>query len=352
MKGIILHGGAGTRLRPITHTGPKQLIPIANKPMSQYALEYLIKSGIKDIGIILGEIQPDKVVDYYGDGTKFGCRIKYINQGKPLGIAHAIYLAKEFVGDDKFVVVLGDNLIGYDISKISKKFEESDYDAFILLAETSHPKDFGVAKFSENGELLALIEKPKDPPSNYAITGIYFFAPIVFQHIEKLKPSWRGELEITEAIQSMLDSSGRVGYEIIKGWWKDTGTVEDILDANRLILDMIDNNMEQRNIKGKVNIGKNVRISEDSVIRGPAVIGDNVSIEGGAFIGPYTSIGENVTIKHASIENSIIMKDSIIEAEINIVDSLIGEKSKILSSTNRKPSGKKLILGENSIAYL
>jgi glucose-1-phosphate thymidylyltransferase len=352
MKGIILHGGAGTRLRPITHTGPKQLIPIGNKPMSQYALEYLLSSGIRDIAIILGDIYPEKVKDYYGDGSSFNCKITYIDQGKPLGIAHAIYLAKDFVDKDKFVVILGDNLIGDTISTFTKKFENSDYDAYLLFSETSHPWDFGVARFSDDGRLIGLIEKPKQPPSTYAITGIYYFNERIFDHIKNLKPSWRGELEITEAIQSLMDSGGKIGYDIIKGWWKDTGTVEDILAANMLVLDKIEKNMEQRNVQGKVFLGKNVKISEDSKIRGPAIIGDNTDIIEGAFIGPYSSIGENCKIKGTSIENSIVMRNSVIETENMIVDSIIGEGSTILNANSLKPKGLRLIIGENSRMHL
>jgi glucose-1-phosphate thymidylyltransferase len=352
MKGIILHGGAGTRLRPITHTGPKQLIPIGNKPMSQYTLEYLTNSGIYDIAIILGDIYPEKVKEYYGDGSKFNCNITYINQGKPLGIAHAIYLVKDFVKNDKFVVVLGDNLIGEGIEKFTKKFEQSNYDAYLLLSETSHPWDFGVAKFSEDGKLIGLIEKPKNPPSNLAITGIYYFNGKIFEHIKNLKPSWRGELEITEAIQSLMDSGGKIGYDIIKGWWKDTGTVEDILAANRLVLDSIKENIEKNNIQGKVVLGKNVKISDDSIIRGPVIIGDNTIIEDEAYIGPYTSIGENCVIKKASIESSIVFKNSIIETDNMIIDSIIGEGSRLLNANSIKPKGLRLIIGENSKLYI
>ncbi len=352
MKGIILHGGAGTRLRPITHTGPKQLIPIANKPMSQYALEYLTDSGIRDIAIILGNIFPEKVREYYGDGSRFNCNINYIEQGEPLGIAHAVSLAKDFVGDEKFTVVLGDNLIGGDIKEFTFKFENSDYDAFLLLSETTHPKDFGIARFSEDGKLVELIEKPKEPPSNYAITGIYYFNDKIFDHIEKLKPSRRGELEITEAIQSLINSGANVGYSIIDTWWKDTGTVNDILAANRLVLDRTDHSTESSNIQGKVMIGKNSRISDDSMIRGPVAIGNGVVIEDGAFIGPYSSIGDNCVIRKASIENSIVMKNSYIDSDNTIVDSIMGENTKIMSVDNIKPKGKRMMIGENSIIYI
>jgi len=348
MRGVILHGGAGTRLRPITHNGPKQLIPIANKPMSQYALEYLVDSGIRDIAIILGDLYPQKVKDYYGDGTKFGCRIEYIEQGKPLGIAHAISLTRDFVDGDRFVVVLGDNLISDSIERFAKDFNGSDLDAFLLLSHTSHPQDFGIARTSDEGKIIELVEKPINPPSDLAVTGIYFFSPVIYDHINRLKPSKRGEYEITEAIQSLINDGRNVGYDIITGWWKDTGTVDDILAANRLVLDSINSSTERINIQGKVILGNNVKISDDSKVRGPAIIGDNVEILQNAFIGPYTSIGDNCKIEKVSIENSIIMKNSTIDTENVIVDSIIGEGSQIMSANSLKPKGMRLVIGENS----
>jgi len=344
----MLHGGKGTRLRPITHNGPKQLIPVANKPVSQYALEYLVDSGITDIAIILGDIYPQKVKDYYGDGSKFGCRVEYIEQGRPLGIAHAVSLTRDFVNGDRFAVVLGDNLVGESIRKYAQKFNGSDLDALLLLTRTSHPQDFGVARISNEGKIVELIEKPENPPSDLAVAGIYFFTPRIYEHIDKLKPSKRGEYEITEAIQSLINSGGNVGYGTIKGWWKDTGSVDDILAANRLVLDSIDGSTERINIQGKVILGNNVRISDDSKVRGPAIIGDNVEILENAFIGPYTSIGDNCKIKKASIENSIIMKNSTIDTENTIVDSIIGEGSQIMNANSIKPRGMRLVIGENS----
>jgi len=352
MKGVILHGGAGTRLRPITHNGPKQLIPIANKPMSQYALEYLVDSGIRDIAIILGDLYPQKVKDYYGDGSKFGCRIEYIEQGKPLGIAHAVSLTRDFVDGDRFIVVLGDNLISDNIERFAKNFDSSDYDAFLLLSHTSHPQDFGVARTSDEGKIVELIEKPIKPPSDLAVTGIYFFSPQIYDHISKLNPSKRGEYEITEAIQSLINAGGDVGYDIITGWWKDTGTVDDILAANRLLLERIEHNMDDKNMQGKISIGKNTKISDDSLIRGPAVIGNNVIIDDKAYIGPFTSIGDNSIIRRASVENSIVMKNSVLDTDNIIVDSIIGENTKVMNSINLKPVGKRMIVGENSIIYM
>jgi glucose-1-phosphate thymidylyltransferase len=357
MKGIILHGGHGTRLRPLTHTGPKQLIPIANKPISQYALEDLRDSGIKDISIILGDICPEKVKEYYNNGSNFGVKISYIHQDKPKGIAHAISLCEEFVDQDKFVVYLGDNLLKGGINNFVEKFERSNFDAMILLCEVKDPQRFGVAEFDEKGSLIKLIEKPKIPPSNYALTGIYFFTPIIFDMIKQLKPSWRGELEITEAIQMLIDKGYNVGYDFVKIWWKDTGTPEDILDANRLVLDelipKVEGSIEDDScIQGRVSIGKGSLVKKGSLIRGPAIIGENSIIESGVYIGPYTSIGNNVIVKRSEIENSIIMDNCIIDVNERIVDSLIGPYSNISSNANARPKGRRFILGEKSIVDL
>jgi glucose-1-phosphate thymidylyltransferase len=215
MKGIILHGGHGTRLRPLTHTGPKQLIPIANKPISQYALENLRDSGITDIAIVLGDIYPEKVKGYYGDGSKFGVKITYVHQDQPRGIAHAVELCEEFVGGEPFVVYLGDNLLKGGIAKIVESFEVADFNAMVLLCKVKNPESFGVAKFDSSGKLVQLIEKPKQPQSNYALTGIYFFRPVIFDAIRQLKPSGRGELEITEAIQLLLEKSPPVHHQFV-----------------------------------------------------------------------------------------------------------------------------------------
>ncbi|ADI32011.1 glucose-1-phosphate thymidylyltransferase [Staphylothermus hellenicus] len=340
MKGVILHGGAGTRLRPFTFTGPKQLIPVANKPVSQYVLEDLTNSGIKDIAIVLGNIYPELVVKYYGDGSRFGCRITYINQGKPLGIAHAVGLAEEFVGNDRFVVYLGDNLLQHGIKKYVKRFEKGDLDALILLKEVEDPRRFGVAEFDENGNLVRLVEKPKIPPSNYALLGVYFFTPVIFDMIKRLKPSWRGEYEITDAIQMLIDNGYKVGYEIVKGWWFDTGKASDILTVNAVILDErvrreIKGDIINSKIEGRVRIGKGTRII-DSVVRGPAVIGEGCVIRN-SFIGPYTSIGNNVEISGSSIEYCIILDDAVIKDIDRIEESLIGKKAKVIKSPgNRK----------------
>jgi len=351
MKGIILHGGHGTRLRPLTHTGPKQLIPVANKPISQYVLEDLRNSGIRDIAIILGDVLPEKVKAHYENGSKFGVNITYICQEKPAGIAQAVSLAEDFIGDSSFVVYLGDNLLKGGISKCVQEFRRKNYDAIILLCEVENPHKFGVAEFDKNGNLVKLIEKPKKPPSNYALTGIYFFKPTVFRMIKKLKPSWRGELEITEAIQLLMDAGYKVGHRIVEGWWKDTGTVEDIIEANILMLDELEPKIEgtvedNASIQGRVYIGKNAYVKKGALIRGPAIIGENTTIEE-VYIGPYTSIGNNANIKKGEIENSIIMDDCTIEINTKIVDSIIGANSEIIAN-QKGPKGHRLIVGENS----
>lgn len=339
MKGVILHGGAGTRLRPLTFSGPKQLIPIANKPVSQYVLEDLRDAGIRDIAIVLGDVYPELVTNYYGDGSKFGVRITYIYQGKPLGIAHAVGLCEGFVGDDKFVVYLGDNLLQNGIRKYAEEFEEGDYDAYILLKEVEDPTRFGVAKFDERGRLIGLVEKPREPPSKYALVGVYFFKPVVFDIIKGLRPSWRGELEITDALQVMLDRGYRVGYSFVEGWWLDTGKKDDILYANALVLDErarrdIRGEVEGSRVEGRVMIGEGARVV-NSVVRGPAAIGEGCIIEG-SYIGPYTSIGRGSRVVNSSVEYSVVLEGATIIGVERLEESLIGRYAKVIKNSARK----------------
>jgi len=356
MKGIILHGGYGTRLRPLTHTGPKQLIPVANKPISQYVLEDLTEAGITEITIVLGDTYPEKVKEHYGDGQAFNAKLTYVRQEEPKGIAHAVNLCQQYVQNESFTVYLGDNLLKGGIKNFAQIFQNSDYDAMVLLCKVENPQRFGVAKFDEKGKLTGMVEKPKQPPSNYALTGIYFFKPIIFDMIQKLRPSWRGELEITEALQLLIENGYNVGYQFVEGWWKDTGAPEDILEANRLILDelkpQIEGKIEDKNsIQGRVTIEENAVIKHGALIRGPVIIGKNAIIESNVYIGPYTSIGNNVTIKQGEIENSIIMDNCLIDANERITDSLIAPNSKIISCNN-KPRARRFILGERSYVEL
>jgi glucose-1-phosphate thymidylyltransferase len=339
MKGVILHGGAGTRLRPLTLNGPKQLIPIANKPISQYVLGDLVSSDIKDIAIVLGEVYPELVKEYYKDGSSFGAKITYIYQGKPLGIAHAVKICRDFVGDDRFVLYLGDQILQKGIKKYVEKFVERDYDAFILLKEVDDPTRFGIAQFDQNGKLVRLVEKPKIPPSRFALVGVYFFKPSVFDIIEELKPSWRGELEITDAIQLMLEHGYNVGYEVLEGWWFDVGKSDDILAVNAKLLDervkeRVNDEVEDSRIEGRVEIGKGTKILK-SVIRGPSIIGSNCIIEN-SYIGPYTSIGNGSRIVNSSIEYCVILDGVSIIGLERIEESLIGKNSKIVKNEGNR----------------
>jgi glucose-1-phosphate thymidylyltransferase len=358
MKGVILHGGHGTRLRPLTHTGPKQLIPVANKPISQYVLEDIVRSGIRDVAIVLGDTAFEKVKQHYGDGSKFGSRITYVEQGQPKGIAHAVGLCKDFIGKDRFVVYLGDNLIKGGIKQYVERFVlEKTTDALLLLTKVKDPERFGVARLDAKGKLIGLVEKPKEPPSNYALAGIYLFSPVIFDAISRLKPSWRNELEITEAIQILLQEGREVVYAMISGWWKDTGMPEDILEANRLILDdlqpeILGNVEAHDSIQGRVSLGLGSTVRKGATIRGPAMIGEDTTIGSGVYIGPYTSIGSKCVIEKGEIENSIIMDSSTIAVEDRIVDSLIGPHSTLSSNPDAKPRGKKFVLGEGSSVAL
>jgi glucose-1-phosphate thymidylyltransferase len=344
MKGIILHGGYGTRLGPLTLSGPKQLLKIANKPMSQFALEDIKNSGINEIAIVIGDVYPEKVKDYYGNGSKFGLKITYISQDKPRGISHAVGLCKEFVGNDKFVVYLGDNIMRKDLSGFVKKFSSSTDDCMILLSEVDDPSRFGIAEFNNNN-INKIIEKPKNTNSNLAVIGIYFFTNKIFEIIEKLKPSARGELEITDAIQLVLKNGHSLNYEKVTGWWKDTGTPEDIIHANKLILDNLEN-YEELNPNEKISIGKNSSISKDCCIIGPIIIGDNCNISSEVSLGPNVSIGNKVILKKCKIKNSLIMDNCIIDGNISLVDSIIDQNSEI--TTDVKINKIKLLLGQFS----
>jgi len=352
MKGVILHGGAGTRLRPLTHTGPKQLIPIANKPMSLYALEALKDAGITDIAIVLGSLAPEKVQEYYGDGGRFGVNISYVQQGEPRGIAHAVKLTEYFVGDEPFVVFLADNILKGGIQEMVGEFESSDAAAEIALCHVPNPQNFGVADLKD-GRIIRLVEKPKDPPSDLALVGIYLFRSPVFHAIRRLKPSWRNELEITDAIQTLLDDGQEVRHCLVKGWWKDTGKPEDILEANQLVLSELSSYNKGRlgqgvKTSGVVCIEEGTVVHDGTTLRGPLIIGKNCEIGPDAYIGPYTSVGDNSLIKGAEVENTIIVSDCRIDCKRRIVDSLIGRNTRITDSTDSLPRGSRFVIGENT----
>ena len=351
MKGIILHGGHGTRLRPLTHTGPKQLLPIANKPMSEYCLESLRDAGITDIVIIIGGIGSNKVEEYYGDGKDFGVKLSYIQQDSPKGIAHAVRLCKDFVGKEKFVVFLGDNIIQKSIDEYADNFLNSDAAASILLCEVDNPSQFGIAEI-KNEKIIKLTEKPKAPLTNLAVTGIYFLTPLIFDLIDDLKPSWRNEFEIVDALQMLLDNHKKIKYYIITDFWKDTGTPEDILQANQTILENMKNysygvKEDDVIIEGNIMIGKGTIIKNGSKIIGPVIIGENCLISDNACIGPNTSIGDNSKLSNCHIERSIMMSNCEITGNIKIKNSIIASNSYILQK-NPNDDEKIFLLGEGT----
>ena len=348
MKGIILHGGHGTRLRPLTDTGPKQLLPIANKPMSQYCIESLKNAGITDIAIIIGGTGSGKVQEYYGVGENFGVKFTYVHQDSPRGIAHAISLCQQFIGKEKFTVFLGDNILEKSILQYKIEFEKSNASASILLCKVDNPTRFGIADVKD-GIITKIMEKPKDPPTNFAVTGIYFLTPKIFEIIENLKPSWRNELEITDALHQMLEKNEKVTYHMITDYWKDTGTPEDVLHANKEILEKISGNSEGERKDSSI-ISNNSIIGEGSIIKGNSVIsnsviiGKNCIIEN-ACIESYTSLGNGTIVRSAKIKNSIIMENCKIEGKLTIKDSIIAKNSRINSKNNNE---KIFLLGEGT----
>ena len=338
MKAIVLHGGHGTRLRPLTHTGPKQLLPIANKPMSQYCIESIKETGITEIAIIVGGVGSNKVREYYGSGERFGVSFTYIEQNEPKGIAHAIRLCKEFVNDEKFLVFLGDNIIQRSIADFTSNFKKSEFDATILLCEVDNPSRFGIAAI-ENDKITKILEKPKDPPSNLAVTGIYFLTPIIFDVIDNLKPSGRNELEITDALDILLEKNHNISFEMITDYWKDTGTPEDILNANRQVLEHI--------CKQGCIVDESSEFAFWRLDR-PSIIGKNCKIDESASIGPNVSIGDNTIISaDVVIENSIIMSDCKIDGGLNIRDSIISANCH-LHGNNKDKTKKIFLLGEGT----
>ena len=353
MKGVILHGGAGTRLRPLTHTGPKQLIPIANKPMSLYAIEALKEAGITEICIILGSLAPEKVRQYYGEGSKFGVQLTYIEQDEPRGIAHAVGLTEHFVQEEPFVVFLADNLLKEGIKEMIDGFEKSEVAAKVVLCHVRDPQSYGIADL-KNGKIVRIVEKPKNPTSDLAVIGIYFLRKQIFNAIARLRPSWRNELEITDAIQTLLDDGLEVQHHLVKGWWKDTGKPEDILEANQLVLSELrsyNKGIFEKDVKtsGIVCVDEGTTILSGTMLRGPLVIGKNCQIGPDVHIGPYTSIGDRTVIRRAEVENTIVVGDCNIDCRRRIVDSLIGRNAEITDSRNNLLSGSRFIIGENTV---
>ena len=352
MKALILSGGKGTRLRPLTYTGAKQLVPVANKPILWYGIEGIVKAGITDIGIIISPETGEEVQEKTGNGDRFGAKITYILQPNPDGLAHAVKVAQPFLQNSPFIMYLGDNLIQNDLTPFLHDFQKNDLDALILLRKVSNPSAFGVAKIDNNGKVLQLIEKPKNPPSNLALVGVYYFSPTIHQAIANITPSLRGELEITDAIQELINQGKKIQASQIKGWWLDTGKKDDLLEANRIILDtfltdwLMQGELDQHSkIIGRVEIGKGTKII-NSTIRGPVIIGENCHIEN-TFIGPYSSIADNVILQQVDMEHSVILQGTqIIDINQRIVDSLIGRGAKITMASYR-PKALRFMIGDD-----
>lgn len=330
------------------------MLPIANKPMLMYGLEQLRGAGIKQIGVILGPLQ-EGIREALGDGSKFHVQITYIDQPDPKGIAHAVLISRDFLGNSPFVVHLGDNLLKDSVLDLSKEFMSSQADAMVVLTKVADPERFGVVEI-QNGRIVRLVEKPKHYISDLALAGIYFFRPSIFQAIDGLKPSWRNELEITDAIQRLLDRKGTIIFHEVTGWWKDTGRPEDILEANRLVLSDLKASLSGKidpgaKISGNVQIGQDAQILDGAVVRGPAIIGDSSEISNGAKIGPYVSIGNRVRIRRAEIENSMIFDGTLIDCPDRIANSIVGKNSNIVSAKSRS-EGRTFVVGENTSVSL
>lgn len=349
LKGLLLAGGTGSRLRPLTYTGAKQLIPVANRPILFYAVDAMVSVGIEEIGVIIGETGQE-VQAALGFGGQFGCSFTYIPQSEPLGLAHAVKTAREFLGASSFLMFLGDNLLRGGLSRLAHRFLEGDFAASILLTEVKNPTQFGVAVVDE-GRVVRLVEKPKQPPSNLALVGAYCFGPRIHQAIDQLKPSWRGEYEITDAIQALIDDDLPVDATLVEGWWKDTGRPEDVLEANRLVLEDIESQIEgtvdeDSRLEGRVIVGEGAEIRR-SKIRGPVSIASGARVED-SYVGPYTSIGQGVFISHTEIENSVVLTDSKIHDVNGRIDqSLIG-RGVTVSGVPSRPRAVHLILGDQS----
>jgi glucose-1-phosphate thymidylyltransferase len=349
LKGLILSGGKGTRLRPITHTSAKQLVPVANKPVLFYGIEAMAKAGIEEIGIIIAPETGEEVRGATGDGARFGVRITYILQGEPLGLAHAVLTAEEFLGDSPFVMYLGDNLLQGGIDDLVAAFRDHEPDALILLTPVPDPESYGVAEL-EDGKVTRLVEKPAQPRTDLALVGVYMFTPVVHRATRAITPSARGELEITDAIQHLVDEGMRVEPHVVRGWWKDTGRLEDMLAANRLVLDTIVGKIEgeliDSRVDGRVVIEAGARLERCSV-RGPAIIGAGARLHD-AYIGPYTAIGEGCSIQHAEVEHSILLAGAVVQGlDGRMESSLLGRNVRI-GRDHHQPRAYRFLVGDNS----
>jgi glucose-1-phosphate thymidylyltransferase len=350
MKALVLSGGSGTRLRPITHTSAKQLVPVANKPVLFYGLEAIADVGITEVGLVVGDTAP-AIEAAVGDGSRFGLSVTYIRQDAPRGLAHAVLIARDFLGDDDFVMYLGDNFIVGGITGLAEEFAAARPDAQIMLQQVSDPRSFGVAELDpQTGRVTNLVEKPKEPKSDLALVGVYLFTPAVHEAVASLKPSWRGELEITEAIQWLLDNGRTVNSTTITGYWKDTGNVTDMLEVNRLVLESLEPRLEGdvddgSEIIGRVVVEAGAQVRNSRIV-GPVIIGAGSRIEG-AYIGPFTAIDKDCSVTGSEIEYSIVLSEASIQGVGRIEASLIGHHAQVTPAP-RVPRAHRLVLGDHS----
>jgi len=352
MKALILSGGKGTRLRPLTYTGAKQLVPVANKPILWYGIEGIVAAGITEIGIIISPETGEEVKSLTGNGELFGAKITYILQEEPAGLAHAVRVAQPFLGDSPFIMYLGDNLIESQLNSFVEHFKQQQLDGLILLRTVANPTAFGVAVVDDQGRVLQLVEKPKVPPSNLALVGVYFFDKTIHKAINQIRPSARGELEITDAIQQLIHNQKKVEACHLEGWWLDTGKKDDLLTANQIILDScmtynVEGEVDEKSqILGRVKIGKGTKLVNCNV-RGPVIIGENCYLEN-CFIGPYSSIANQVTLIDAEIEHSVLLSEAkIIGIHQRIVDTVIGRRA-TLTTAPQRPKALRFMIGDDS----
>jgi glucose-1-phosphate thymidylyltransferase len=350
LKGLILSGGAGTRLRPITHTSAKQLVPVANKPVLFYGIEALVDAGVTEIGIVIAPQTGDEIREAVGDGSALGAQVTYIPQAEPLGLAHAVLTAEEFLGGDSFVMYLGDNLLRDGITGLVEAFRSHEPDALILLTQVLDPEHYGVAEL-DGDRIVRLVEKPKDPPSDLALVGVYMFTPEVFAAARAIEPSARGELEITDTIQHLIDTGHPVEQHRVKGWWKDTGQLADMLEANRLVLEDLEPSIDgevdaDSKVEGRVVIEAGARV-ERSTVRGPAVIGAGSTVTD-SYIGPYTAIADDCEVVHSEVEHSILLSGaSIRELPSRMEASLLGRNVRI-TRADGLPKTLRMMVGDAS----